>query len=82
MATLSQIRAWDIDHLIEAAEHWGSTAGRWDNVYGQVWQQSLGMDWQGHTRDALVERKVTADATENLLVSRAAFLVKEPSQRT
>jgi hypothetical protein len=60
LPTLSQIRAWDIDHLIEAAEHWDATADRWDHVYGQVWQQSLGMGWQGQARDALVER-TTAD---------------------
>jgi hypothetical protein len=60
LPTLSQIRAWDIDHLIEAAEHWDSTADHWDNVCGQVWQQSLGMDWQGQARDALVDR-TTAD---------------------
>ena len=60
LPTLLQIQAWDVDHLIEAAEHWDSTADRWDNVYGQVWQQSLGMDWQGQARDALIDR-TTAD---------------------
>jgi hypothetical protein len=60
LPTLSQIRSWDVDHLIEAAEHWDSTANRWDDVYGQVWQQSLGMNWQGRARDALVDR-TTAD---------------------
>jgi hypothetical protein len=39
LPTLSQIHAWDVDHLIEAAEHWHSTADRWESVYGQVWQQ-------------------------------------------
>ncbi len=29
-------------------------------MYGQIWQQSLGIDWEGQTRDALVER-TTAD---------------------
>jgi hypothetical protein len=60
LPTLSQIRSWDVDHLIEAAEHWDSTANRWDDVYGQVWQQSLGMNWQGRARDALADR-TTAD---------------------
>lgn len=60
LPTLLQIRAWDVDHLIEAAEHWDSTADRWDNVYRQVWQQSLGMDWQGQARNALIDR-TTAD---------------------
>ncbi|MBV8180955.1 MAG: hypothetical protein JO045_19590, partial [Mycobacterium sp.] len=63
MPTLSQIRAWDVDHLIEAANHWTATADRWDGVYGQVWQESLNMDWQGQARDALVERTTADRAT-------------------
>ncbi|MBV8180472.1 MAG: hypothetical protein JO045_17065 [Mycobacterium sp.] len=63
MPTLSQIRAWDVDHLIEAADHWTATADRWDDVYGQVWQQSLSMDWQGQARDALVKRTTADRAT-------------------
>jgi hypothetical protein len=60
LPTLSQIHAWDVDHLIGAAEHWHSTADRWDTAYGQVWQESLGVDWHGEARDALIER-TTAD---------------------
>jgi hypothetical protein len=60
LPTLSQIHAWDVDHLIEAAEHWHSTADRWESVYGQVWQQAIGMDWHGQARDALIDR-TTAD---------------------
>ena len=59
LPSLSQIQAWDVDHLIEAAAHWDSTAERWERVYGEVWQQSLGMDWQGQARDAVVERTTT-----------------------
>src|SRR5437588_671695 len=62
LPTLSQIQAWDTEHLIDAAEHWYATADRWDGVYGQVWQQSLGMDWRGQARDALVDR-TTIDKT-------------------
>ena len=60
LPTLSQIHDWDVDHLIEAAEHWHSTADRWESVYGQVWQQAIGMDWHGQARDALIDR-TTAD---------------------
>jgi hypothetical protein len=60
LPTLSQIRAWNVEHLIEAADYWTATADRWDDVYGRVWQQSLGMDWRGRAHDALVER-TTAD---------------------
>lgn len=60
LPTLSQIHDWDVDHLIEAAEHWHSTADRWESVYGQLWQQAIGMDWHGQARDALIDR-TTAD---------------------
>jgi hypothetical protein len=58
--TLSQLQSWDVDYLIDAAEHWDASANRWDSVYGQVWHESLGMDWQGAARDALIDR-TTAD---------------------
>jgi hypothetical protein len=63
LPTLSQIQAWDVDHLIEAADHWNSTAECWDSVYGRVWQESLGMDWQGQARDALIDRTTTDRTT-------------------
>src|SRR5882757_6386422 len=60
LPSLLQIRSWDVDHLIEAAEHWGATADGWDDVYRQVWQESAGLDWHGQARDALIDR-TTAD---------------------
>jgi len=74
--TLSQIQAWDTEHLIDAADHWTATADRWDDVYRQVWQQSLTMDWQGETHDALVDR-TTADKT---MVTLKADRLREASQ--
>ncbi|EID17851.1 hypothetical protein MXEN_00225 [Mycobacterium xenopi RIVM700367] len=62
LPTLSTIQAWDVDHLIEAAEYWDGTADRWENVSLQVWQQSHGLDWEGRAREALVMR-TTADKT-------------------
>src|ERR1700730_13173478 len=75
LPTLSQIQAWDVDHLIEAAEHWHSTADRWESVYGQVWQQAIGMDWHGQARDALIDR-TTADRA---MVSSKADQLREAS---
>ena len=75
LPTLSQIHAWDVDHLIEAAAHWDSTAERWDTVYGQVCQQAIGMDWHGQARDALIDR-TTADRA---MVSSKAHQLREAS---
>jgi hypothetical protein len=63
LPTLSVIRAWDVEHLIEAASHWDATADRWENAGIQVWQESHGLDWQGQARDALTERTTTDKAT-------------------
>jgi hypothetical protein len=76
LPTLRQIYGWDVDHLSEAPDHWGSTANRWDDVYGQVWQQSLGMDWEGRARDALIERS-TADKA---MVARKSDRLREAAQ--
>jgi hypothetical protein len=76
LPTLSQIQAWGTEHLIEAADHWTATADRWDDVYGQAWQQSLGMDWQGQAHDALVER-TTAD---KMKVTPKSDQLREASQ--
>jgi hypothetical protein len=75
LPTLSQIHAWDVDHLIDAAEHWHSTADRWESVYGQVWQQAIGTDWHGQARDALIDR-TTADRA---MVSSKADQLREAS---
>jgi hypothetical protein len=60
LPTLSEIRAWDTDHLIEAANHWTATADRWDDGFWQVWNQSASMNWDGQAQDALLNR-TTAD---------------------
>lgn len=63
LPTLSSIRAWDVEHLVDAANHWDGTADRWENVSIQVWQQSRGLDWEGQARDALIERTTTDKTT-------------------
>ena len=76
LPTLPQICAWGVDHLSEAADYWDSAANRWDGVYGHVWQQSLGLDWEGQARDALVER-TTADKA---VVTRKSDRLREAAQ--
>jgi hypothetical protein len=60
---LSQIRVWDVEHLIKAADHWTGTADQWDGVALQVWQDSHGLDWEGVARDALIQRTSADKAT-------------------
>lgn len=63
LPTLSQIQGWDVEHLVAAADHWTSTADQWENVFGQVWQQSLAMSWEGQAAEALHERTSTDKMT-------------------
>jgi len=56
VATLSQIRAWDTDHLVNAASHWSKTADQWDDVFRQMRNESHALDWQGAGGDALRQR--------------------------
>jgi hypothetical protein len=56
LPALSQIRAWDVEHLTAAAEHWTGTADRWENAFVQAWQESHTVAWEGHGAEALRER--------------------------
>jgi hypothetical protein len=58
--SLSQIRSWDVDHLIDAADHWTATADRWDSTFAEVHQQVHAVAWEGAGADAARDR-VTAD---------------------
>lgn len=57
--TLSQIQAWDTDHLETAATHWTATAARWDDGFTAV---SSGIDrpggaaWEGASAEAASAR--------------------------
>jgi hypothetical protein len=63
--------------LIEAADQWTVAADRWDDVCGQVWQESLSMDWQGQAREALIGRTTADKATVTLKADqlRAAAVI-------
>jgi hypothetical protein len=64
--TLSQIRTWDVEHLIEGANHLDATADRWDNAAIEIWQQAHTIDWDGDAADALRAR-TTADKSVMML---------------
>ncbi len=51
LATLSQIRAWSTEHLIDAAGYWTETADRWEDVNrpGMSGDSSSWKGW-GHVR--------------------------------
>ncbi|ARG74736.1 hypothetical protein B1T51_09905 [Mycobacterium kansasii] len=53
MATLSQVRTWSTQHLIEAAGYWTKTADQWEDVFLQMRNQSHTLIWEGAGGDAL-----------------------------
>jgi hypothetical protein len=53
--SLSQIHAWDTEHLETAAAHWTSTAARWHDGFSAVAAgitRPAGTDWEGSAADA------------------------------
>ncbi len=56
MPTLSQVRAWSTEHLIEAASYWTKTADQWEEIFLQMRNQSHMLVWEGAGGDALRER--------------------------
>jgi hypothetical protein len=54
--TLSQIQAWNVDHLVEAADHWTATADRWESAFAEVHQQVHAVAWKGAGADAARDR--------------------------
>jgi hypothetical protein len=53
---LSELMAWPTEHLTDAADNWTATANRWYQVFTQIWQDSLSVDWQGNTAEQLHAR--------------------------
>ncbi|OMC14958.1 hypothetical protein [Mycobacterium sp. SP-6446] len=54
--TLSQLQAWDTDHLINAATYWTTAADQWEDAFTQIRNQSHTMGWDGEGGDALRTR--------------------------
>lgn len=56
LPTLSQIRNWDTEHLIQAAEGWDAEAKHWESTYEQNYRRLAETDWEGQGREAALER--------------------------
>jgi hypothetical protein len=57
--TLSQIQAWDTEHLDAAATHWTSAANRWRDGFTAVYSgitRPAGTAWEGVAADAAALR--------------------------
>jgi hypothetical protein len=52
-ATLTQIRTWSTEHLVEAASYWNNTANQWEDAFLQMRNQSYAIAWQGAGGDGL-----------------------------
>ena len=60
--TRSQIESYTTDHLVDAAEYWGSLADRWEDAHWQVRNEAHSLNWEGSAGDAVRARTV-ADYT-------------------
>ncbi len=60
--TRSQIESYTTDHLVDAANYWGSLADRWEDAHWQVRNEAHSLNWEGSAGDAMRARTV-ADYT-------------------
>lgn len=63
LSTLSQICAWDVDHLTAATTHWTNTANQWDDTFTLLAQRMAspsGVPWSGGAADS-AQQKAGAD---------------------
>jgi hypothetical protein len=56
LASLSQIRAWSTEHLVDAASYWTKTADQWEHVFIRMRNQSYSIAWKGDGGDGLRQR--------------------------
>ena len=59
MPRLSEIQAWDTEHLTAAAQWWEATATRWEDGFAEVVRHSFtpgGSVWEGSAATAAQER--------------------------
>src|SRR5262245_6058649 len=62
--SLSQIRAWDTDHLVDAATAWRTTADQWQESFSQVASHMPapgGTSWEGAGGEA-AQSRASSDA--------------------
>lgn len=80
LPTLSQLRAWDTEHMISAADYWTDTANHWEDVFTQMRNEGHSIAWNGAGGDALRERTTadlsTAEGKANQLRHAAALARK------
>jgi len=60
--SLSQIKAWEVTHLTEAADHWTGTADRWHSAFAEAHEQAHAVSWEGYGAEALRERAIADKA--------------------
>lgn len=53
LPTLSQLLNWPYEHLNEAPAYWQALASKCYDAVGQVWRDTLNMDWEGEAITAL-----------------------------
>ncbi|WP_310784294.1 hypothetical protein [Mycobacterium sp. Z3061] len=80
LPTLSEINAWDTQHLIAAARHWTTAADQWECVFLQVRNEAHFLMWQGAGGEGLRQRTrddlsiVSADADQ---LRQASAIVRD-----
>jgi hypothetical protein len=84
MMTLSQLLAYNTDHLIEAAAHWRALADQREEVFVTVRNEAYALPWEGQGADT-VHARTRADsdtATASAEDLRAAAMIAQDNAGT
>ncbi|OMC08593.1 MULTISPECIES: hypothetical protein [unclassified Mycobacterium] len=68
--SLSKLLDWPTEHLTQAADSWTSTGNQWDEVFTQIWRDSVAVEWSGHAAEALHGRTAGDKAKVSGLVEQ------------
>lgn len=89
--TLSQIQAYDPQHLMSAGAHWDETAQRWEDTLGEFFTSAMFLDFHGKTaetmRDSVARQRQGAFTDADKLrqaaaiASNAADMLRQAKQR-
>lgn len=74
--TLSELWAWPTQHLTEGADRLDATGRQWYELFAQVWQDSLSVDWQGPA----AEKLRTQTYLDKLRVGRSVDQLQEAAK--
>jgi len=61
--SLSELMAWPLEHLTDAAAYWQDAGSRFYDAFDQIWRDAVSVDWQGEAAEGLRSRTFADETT-------------------